>query len=194
MIDEPLPVCPQCEYALTGLPPPHRCPECGFEYDERSRAWYAPVRSHYLIEYIGPVVAVGLIGLGLGPIFVNGISRPAHLIFVALLMLAVAGIVRGGSRKLASRRRLSCVAIAPRGLYIRSDIGEKWIPWQDVGRAVFSGEFSYMTYRGSDQTANIPGVFTDQEAQAVFSELVQLARKHYLEIAIPPDSRASQPS
>jgi len=25
--------CPICEYSLRGLPDPHRCPECGFEYD-----------------------------------------------------------------------------------------------------------------------------------------------------------------
>lgn len=28
--------CPRCGYALTGLPSAHRCPECGFEYDDRT--------------------------------------------------------------------------------------------------------------------------------------------------------------
>ena len=31
-----LPNCPQCDYALQGLPPAGRCPECGFEYDEQT--------------------------------------------------------------------------------------------------------------------------------------------------------------
>ena len=31
-----LQVCPRCEYSLIGLPLNHRCPECGFEYDERT--------------------------------------------------------------------------------------------------------------------------------------------------------------
>ncbi len=26
--------CPQCDYQLLALPAPHRCPECGFAYDE----------------------------------------------------------------------------------------------------------------------------------------------------------------
>jgi hypothetical protein len=31
--------CPKCGYDLTGLPAPHRCPECGFKYDEQMRAF-----------------------------------------------------------------------------------------------------------------------------------------------------------
>lgn len=31
--------CPVCNYSLRGLPARHRCPECGFEYDEHTRAW-----------------------------------------------------------------------------------------------------------------------------------------------------------
>lgn len=32
--------CPQCDYNLEGLPRRHRCPECGFEYDEFMFAVY----------------------------------------------------------------------------------------------------------------------------------------------------------
>ncbi len=39
---EPLTTCPKCTYALTGLPNAHRCPECGFEYDEYSWVWPMP--------------------------------------------------------------------------------------------------------------------------------------------------------
>lgn len=31
--------CPVCRYSLQGLPRKHRCPECGFEYDEETRVW-----------------------------------------------------------------------------------------------------------------------------------------------------------
>ncbi|MDO8630648.1 MAG: hypothetical protein Q7R41_09140 [Phycisphaerales bacterium] len=36
---EPITKCSVCRYDLTGLPRNHRCPECGFEYDETMRVW-----------------------------------------------------------------------------------------------------------------------------------------------------------
>ena len=39
---EPTLRCPYCRYDLTGLPGPHRCPECGFEYGEGARSWESP--------------------------------------------------------------------------------------------------------------------------------------------------------
>ena len=42
---EPITKCPVCRYDRTGLPRNHRCPECGFEYNETMRVWIAPDRS-----------------------------------------------------------------------------------------------------------------------------------------------------
>jgi hypothetical protein len=39
MTTEPLLECPVCRYDLRGLPQKHRCPECGFEYDETTYVW-----------------------------------------------------------------------------------------------------------------------------------------------------------
>jgi len=36
---QPTTECPVCRYNLTGLPKNHRCPECGFEYDETMVVW-----------------------------------------------------------------------------------------------------------------------------------------------------------
>ncbi len=37
--------CPQCRYDISGLPATHRCPECGFAYDESMivlEGWHVP--------------------------------------------------------------------------------------------------------------------------------------------------------
>src|SRR5262249_38777567 len=34
-----LETCPVCEYSLRSLPTRHRCPECGFEFDESTEVW-----------------------------------------------------------------------------------------------------------------------------------------------------------
>lgn len=43
IVGQPLNNCPICNYDLIGLPKNHRCPECGFEYDEGTL-----VRDYYL--------------------------------------------------------------------------------------------------------------------------------------------------
>lgn len=40
---QPLTRCPVCRYDLRGLPKDHRCPECGFAYDESTQVWRMPV-------------------------------------------------------------------------------------------------------------------------------------------------------
>lgn len=42
---QPLTHCPVCNYDLTGLPKNHRCPECGFEYDETTVTWNVPLQA-----------------------------------------------------------------------------------------------------------------------------------------------------
>jgi len=52
-------LCPDCQYDLNGLPVPHRCPECGFEYHLDTIVWKPdPVRTRkktLLYTFIGVV-------------------------------------------------------------------------------------------------------------------------------------------
>ena len=50
-----LSLCPACGYDIDGLPPRHRCPECGFVYDERMfllEGWRLPGRRAWLRSMI----------------------------------------------------------------------------------------------------------------------------------------------
>ena len=57
--------CPACAYDIDGLPPRHRCPECGFVYDERMfllEGWRLPGRRTWLRMMIvyGPIAIIAL--------------------------------------------------------------------------------------------------------------------------------------
>ncbi len=57
--------CPACGYDIEGLPPRHRCPECGFVYDERMfllEGWRLPGRRTWLRTLIvyGPIAFIAL--------------------------------------------------------------------------------------------------------------------------------------
>ena len=57
--------CPACAYDIDGLPPRHRCPECGFVYDERMfllEGWRLPGRRAWLrtMIFYGPIVFIAL--------------------------------------------------------------------------------------------------------------------------------------
>jgi len=61
------PICPQCGYALTGLPDDHACPECGFQYQYaalrqlvRHEYWNRLTRSQDLVLYSWMAVAMVL--------------------------------------------------------------------------------------------------------------------------------------
>ena len=43
--------CPMCNYPLTGLPSPHACPECGFEFDSETQVLhsYYPKQAGYVL-------------------------------------------------------------------------------------------------------------------------------------------------
>ena len=51
--------CPVCNYHLTGLPARHRCPECGFAFDEHTRVW----RSEGFGRFAGWVTAMCVFAL-----------------------------------------------------------------------------------------------------------------------------------
>ena len=64
--DQPITECPVCRYNLTGLPKNHRCPECGFEYDETMRVWWTARRGPSdIFKWVGVegFVAIPILGL-----------------------------------------------------------------------------------------------------------------------------------
>ncbi len=62
MYVERLSECPACDYDLRGLPIDHRCPECGFYFDNNTHVWRPGVHraTYWIICILSLVVLLGL--------------------------------------------------------------------------------------------------------------------------------------
>ncbi len=110
--------CPRCDYALTGLPAEHACPECGLRYDAGSMVWRRK-RGAWVVPTVGFVAIVTLPMLFDGLDWIAGsASRGPPVLKLALAVVAIFSIwliVRGERTSL----RNSLVASMPDGLVIR---------------------------------------------------------------------------
>ncbi|HWL94545.1 MAG TPA: hypothetical protein VNT79_13555 [Phycisphaerae bacterium] len=183
MPDLGISLCPLCGYSLEGLPPPHRCPECGFEYDEHTRVWMAPASRWQHLEYILPLLAIAMIFGTLFPTFYGRMGRTWQLLFIAVAVGCLAVVIRAISRHSDANRRGQCAAVTPRGLFIRNPHGEEWIAWADVGFVYLSPTFDYVTRCTSIQTTPLPSAFKDEDEQKSFAKAVAEAKTFYLEVS-----------
>lgn len=180
MVEFPPLICPVCTYSLQGLAPPHRCPECGFEYDERTRVWRAPKRRFGWFDYVGPAVCVGLILYVILPMFHWRAGNIFHLASLGLVLLVLAWFVPTFMKQTRSRELGECVAVAPKGIFVRNSAGDEWIDWPAVGSVKFSAAFQYIQHAGCPRSTNLPGAFADSDERDAFIEAIRVARDHYL--------------
>lgn len=88
--------CPECRYALTGLPADHRCPECGFEYDGRMQVHRRP--PSLLRNVLIVIVLVAAVRIVIVIVF----GSTGGLLLPVLLLLIGGGILmrsRGAYRR-----------------------------------------------------------------------------------------------
>jgi hypothetical protein len=84
---QPLAHCPVCRYDLTGLPKNHRCPECGFEYDETMQVWSMPAVPRWVLAVVAMLSGVFFLSWLSGP-FVTGLGLNVRDTPVVILVLA----------------------------------------------------------------------------------------------------------
>jgi hypothetical protein len=120
--------CPECDYDLRGLPCPHRCPECGTPYDERTYKWRARNRLPLLVLAIGTipvfeaVVDLGRSWAGRRPVDVWRLVSSS----VGVGAFALIGIW------LWRTRRQRWVAITPEGVRIRWGDKDTLVRWTEI--------------------------------------------------------------
>ncbi len=183
----PIDACPNCSYALHGLPEAHRCPECAFEYDEAtivfrpSRPWMTYVGTlgfaAILIYFYGPMVyglTVGALGQT-GGTFVTLAVLAAPLVFLAWRIRRANQIGR-------------FAALTKGGLFVRN-MGElTQVAWDDISLVAISDIRPWLRRRSSEQVIGLHGILSTREEKKSFLEAVSRGRSGQ-----PPGIRLDAP-
>ena len=178
----PLARCPYCAYDLRFCRSPYCCPECGFTYDELSRAWWdADTRPGYGQHWL-VILIVGGLAAAMIVRFVQQTARLLHLVGLGLAVVTAACVGYEVLRLRRTHRLGRCIVACPRGLFVRSDRYEDWIPWSAFDDLVFSRMGFYIRQRDSDQTVEIPmsfDAFEDEDDWVAFRDELHQFRVYY---------------
>ena len=185
--------CPECRYDLRELAPPNRCPECGFPYDDDTRAWRAPIsRGAYLCIVIA-VLCFLFFSFGLawytweacqarpGQSFSSRVQQqlePVGFLAIGLLFLIV-------GTKWARRRGIA--ACTPDGIRVRSDAAAVTWTWDTIIRvrldrhttSGFGSQSPGVVVETTDVNNSVSGVFSCEPEARDFCELAdEYLRRH----------------
>ena len=106
----PLTKCPICRYDLTGLPANHRCPECGFEYDETMRTWQTNDRRLWQVVLFSLVATAVM--LAVEGVFGFSGRRGLIILILSANLAAAAAVLR------ACLRREYFIVLGRRGILV----------------------------------------------------------------------------
>ena len=180
--------CPSCRYSLRGLSAAHRCPECGFVYDENTAVW-RPAK-----PWKGFVFSVGLTGYfalrSLIEILIalaNGRSPEPWQVAGFCVSSLVCWYV--GFRLYRSNRKGRCVAIASEGVFVRTHEHEILVPWSETIEAVKKNRWikeDLNEYIVTLRTGSIHGdieldriFFSDDERESFIAAIEARVRKSH---------------
>ena len=131
---KPLQRCPVCEYDLSTLPKTHRCPECGFEYDESMRVWVFP-QARWLPRLIIVIFFAMLAFPSFDQLVLGGVVRaPSDGPWAFLRAVFSIGVLIAVAVYLWSRTGIQTRLVAAhRGLLIvGSSRKRQWHDWSDI--------------------------------------------------------------
>ncbi len=120
--------CPACHYDLTGLPKTHRCPECGFEYDETMRVLWTPDRRARWL-FVIEIILLALFAPQFVALSLKGFDGWQAYCGVAWLV----GVAFYVPLLWRARRTRAFVLVGAEGLCYRAWLSRvERIPWQSV--------------------------------------------------------------
>lgn len=163
--------CPRCEYALTGLPEEHACPECGLRYDKNSRIYRLRRRSVY--------VDMAILGFGIYALLtlfplqnVVGVWRGVSILLLSAYCVGMAWVAYAVYR---AQRLGHYVATSCDGLLLHLP-GSKLriLEWSNISRVepMRAGLGAILFIRDARVAMNLTGMFKSPTEAAEFMRIV----------------------
>lgn len=168
-----------CDYDLRGLPRNHRCPECGFEYDENTRMWQPTRAPGFWFLELGSVAFPLLIVIG------RGVPRRLWdwCIIIVCMGFAVWAARRVWTRAVGNAPKH--LVIGEKGFAFRSESSRCFFPWSELpddrhekSALELCRELLTSSRRG--------GVFDTSDEEREFREQFREARARWISTARQP--------
>ena len=198
-------ICPLCDYDLKGLPTEHKCPECGYEYDNAAivlPCWTSKgkrtswAQRLFLLAVVGSGILALLLlsGLPTLPRLALFLGLPIYLAFLILIAYyAAKTLIRRKGRPDA------VVAVSSAGLGIRTKLDEpgsiaSWNEYESVkirraGREIYA----LMLYRRRGTGRGPVPLYLLFESQKVDRQVLRREIERHIDTACSKDALPLNP-
>ena len=177
--------CPVCSRPLAELPPPNRCPDCGFDYDADTQVWRS---SETWRQVMVVYTAYGLIGgMICAALYRFGFEQAPYPALPLLLALVVPAVGLSVRRLISGRITGRFVALTPSGVLVGTRPTPELVPWDDVDRLADQRGVPKLQRRASETMLPLDDIFAGAEDLAAFRNALQAAlRRRTLNPNPPP--------